>query len=49
MSADMSAEITALATAALAFLAIVAALITIATFMWSGSRVPVDTRFGMFL
>jgi len=49
MSADLSGEITAIATAALALLAIVTAVFAFVTFAWSGSRVRVDTRFGMYL
>ena len=49
MSADLSGEITAIATAALALLAIVTAVFAIVTFVWAGSRVRVDTRFGMYL
>jgi hypothetical protein len=49
MSADLSGEITAIATAALALLAIITAIFAFVTFAWSGSRVRVDTRFGMYL
>ncbi len=49
MSADLSSEITAIATASLALLAIVTAIFAIVTFAWSGSRVRVDTRFGLYL
>jgi hypothetical protein len=49
VSADLSGEITAIATAALALLAIVTAIFAFVTFAWSGSRVRVDTRFGMYL
>ena len=49
MSSDLSAEITAIATAALALLAIVTVVFAIVTFVWSGSRTRVDTRFGMYL
>jgi hypothetical protein len=49
MSADLSGEITAIATAALALLAIVTAVFAFVTFVWSGSRVRVDTRFGVYL
>ena len=49
MSVDLSGEITAIATAALALLAIVTAVFAFFTFAWSGSRVRVDTRFGIYL
>lgn len=48
MSADISGEITAIATAALALLAIVTAVFAFVTFVWCGSRVRVDTRFGTY-
>jgi hypothetical protein len=47
MSSDLSAEITAMATVALAAFAIVTAAIAIITYALSGSRVRVDTRYGM--
>lgn len=49
MSADLSGEITAIATAAVALLAIVTAVFAFVTFAWSGSRDRVDTRFGTYL
>jgi hypothetical protein len=47
MSSDLSAEITAIATAALALLAIVTGVFALVTYALSGSRVRVDTRFGI--
>jgi hypothetical protein len=47
MSSDLSAEITAMATVALVLVAIATAAIALGTYVLSGSRIRVDTRYGM--